>query len=95
MEEMKNKLTLQDIKKVCDTLEIPYVIEEAHGTIYIYDKDDWKAHQEDNSKFVGYLRISHFGERDNMLYTRYIGDCNWMTFRHVWSMIGKLGGLIN
>lgn len=95
MERTKNQLTLQDIKDVCKALEIPYAVEEVHETIYVYDKNDWKDHQEDKEKFVAYLRISHFGEREDMLYTRFIGNCDWMSMSRVWTKIGQLGHIID
>ena len=67
---------------------------DATDAVYIFGKKEFELKKKFPRKYaklyLPYLRVSHFGERGNSLYTRDNGWCEWMSPENVKDICVKL-----
>jgi hypothetical protein len=75
-------MTIKEFMKFLDTERIIYTHENINGLdfVYAYGRPEKIIDPIDHKTvhvFTPYLRVSHFGEREDELYTRDCGICDW------------------
>lgn len=74
-------MTKQEFITFLEANNIPYEIADRNiATIYVYGKpEDIISFDGRKTKFIPYLRVSHFDEKPGMCYTRDCGLCEYHT----------------